>query len=37
MRTNEIGLPLVLTRRAGWDGGVAPGLHRVGKTWVEIT
>jgi hypothetical protein len=23
-------------RRAGWDGAVAPGLHRVGKTWVEV-
>lgn len=24
-------------RKAGWDGDVAPGLHRVGKTWVEIS
>lgn len=23
-------------RKAGWDGPVAAGLHRVGKTWVEV-
>lgn len=23
-------------RKAGWDGAVTAGLHRVGKTWVEV-
>lgn len=24
-------------RKAGWDGAITPGLHRVGKAWIEIT